>query len=599
MTLHRYATAGDIPGVQQELDRGVSIDATDPTTDSQFYPATALNQALASPKAGVAMVQFLLDRGATIDLTPPPGLSGNISMVFALRSGDLAKVQLLLDYGATLDYPVGDDDDALAEAVQSKADGEAYDTLIQFVLDRGPRLQGNYGQTALIILSERGKFAWVQQLLAVGAAAESLGWDNLMRAIALGTLSEVEQCLSQSPDLTRRDSLERTPWLLSLQTGDVTKAQSLLAAGCDPTVLGIYQKPPLFFALESRHLEMVSWLLDPIAGPQPPCDVNQADTYGTTALQLAVYLDWLAGAERLLQAGVDPGQRDTDGYPARLEPQSIAMAELLMAHSDELGYLWQNLFRQYTQVPEPLDWSITRADYERDRSPHFGQANPQAMDLPFWREMVRWDFWAYGARQHFEDSPFQNRVIAPNSYAGKAVWCFSRNGQSFTRLPTGQIVAIAGEHEDGYDPDFCIYNDVVVYDGRGDFQIYGYPREVFPPTDFHSATLVEGFIYVLGNLGYTSDRRLGHTPVYRLNCTTWAMEEVQTTGESPGWISRHRAKLQYTANGTPEIKVEGGNIWRMGELKPEYVDHHGSYVLDLGQLQWRSFQGFSSKTISS
>ena len=35
-------------------------------------------------------------------------------------------------------------------------------------------------------------------------------------------------------------------------------------------------------------------------------------------------------------------------------------------------------------------------------------------------------------------------------------------GRSTVWLPDGRVVLIAGEHEDSYDPDFCIYNDVVV-----------------------------------------------------------------------------------------------------------------------------------------
>src|SRR5262245_20211093 len=70
------------------------------------------------------------------------------------------------------------------------------------------------------------------------------------------------------------------------------------------------------------------------------------------------------------------------------------------------------------------------------------------------------------------------------------VWCFQRFGQSITQLPDGRIIEIGGEHEDHYDPDFCIYNDVVVHRGDGAFDIFGYPEDVFPPTDFHTATLV-------------------------------------------------------------------------------------------------------------
>jgi len=59
-------------------------------------------------------------------------------------------------------------------------------------------------------------------------------------------------------------------------------------------------------------------------------------------------------------------------------------------------------------------------------------------------------------------------------------------------LPDGREVLIAGEHEDYYDPDFFIYNDVVVRAPDGKFAIYGYSKEAFPPTDFHTATLLPG-----------------------------------------------------------------------------------------------------------
>lgn len=68
------------------------------------------------------------------------------------------------------------------------------------------------------------------------------------------------------------------------------------------------------------------------------------------------------------------------------------------------------------------------------------------------------------------------------------VWSFDRFGQSATRRADGRLVLIAGEHEDRYDPDFRIYNDVTVLDGRGGAQHFLSPAEVFPPTDVHSAT---------------------------------------------------------------------------------------------------------------
>merc|ERR1719473_2000472 len=78
---------------------------------------------------------------------------------------------------------------------------------------------------------------------------------------------------------------------------------------------------------------------------------------------------------------------------------------------------------------------------------------------------------------------------------GDPVWTFHRFGRTVTQLPCGRLVMIGGEHEDYYHPDFCIYNDVGIFTpGQGaedgSIEILGYPRSVFPPTDFHSATFV-------------------------------------------------------------------------------------------------------------
>src|SRR5581483_9798876 len=117
--------------------------------------------------------------------------------------------------------------------------------------------------------------------------------------------------------------------------------------------------------------------------------------------------------------------------------------------------------------------------------------NPQRMDNPFWKAMVHSGCNAYLARRTFGDT----------ERFGQPVWCYDRFGRTTTLLPDGRIVEIAGEHEDWYDADFCIYNDIVIFDGKGNFEILGYPERVFPPTDFHSATLVRDSIYIIGSLG--------------------------------------------------------------------------------------------------
>lgn len=83
--------------------------------------------------------------------------------------------------------------------------------------------------------------------------------------------------------------------------------------------------------------------------------------------------------------------------------------------------------------------------------------------------MVRTGGNGYSARKHF--------LGKANFDTAGAIWCNDRFGASLTQLLDGRFIQIGGEHEDHYDPDFCIYNDVIVFDGRGNFQIYGYSRD--------------------------------------------------------------------------------------------------------------------------
>lgn len=160
--------------------------------------------------------------------------------------------------------------------------------------------------------------------------------------------------------------------------------------------------------------------------------------------------------------------------------------------------------------------------------------------------------------------------------------CFSRFGTSFTELPDGRFVQIGGEHEDFYDPDFCIYNDVIAHERPGAFQIMGYPKEIFPPTDFHSATHVDGFIYIVGGLGYQGSRRFGITPIFRLDCETWEIEVVQASGDNPGWIYGHKARL--TDPGF--LVVSGGKTYQEIDIEEQYVENNDQFCLNLSEMSW-------------
>lgn len=183
---------------------------------------------------------------------------------------------------------------------------------------------------------------------------------------------------------------------------------------------------------------------------------------------------------------------------------------------------------------DPQDFGVTPELFREWRSPRFGDANPQKIKSNVWEWLVRSKLSAYSARQKMNE---------PSTFTEAATWSFDRFGQSVTELPDGRTIYIAGEHEDFYDPDFYIYNDVVVTHPKGDGSIdfYCYPKSDFPPTDFHTATLVDNTIVIIGSLGYREERNPNDTPVYLLHLDSFEIHKVETSGISPGWIHRHSA----------------------------------------------------------
>ncbi|KAL2150574.1 hypothetical protein VTH82DRAFT_7137 [Thermothelomyces myriococcoides] len=258
--------------------------------------------------------------------------------------------------------------------------------------------------------------------------------------------------------------------------------------------------------------------------------------------------------------------------------------------------------------------------------------NPTKIDKPFWKYMVSHGSEdAYNARKKYDVRP------SPERWGQDPIFCFQRFGRTETKLPDGRIVFIGGEHEDWYDPDFYIYNDVVVvhrtrgdaggenaaeepvddsdWDSDstsdsefadylrerreyelaeklkkaasaagadpGDIDIYCYPADVFPGTDFHTATYVreEGpngkeYIYIIGGLGYpTSPHRIA-TMTYRLDLLDFTIQRIETTGEAPpptpGFRNEEKAQLH------------GGRI--------AYTVGSDIYVLSLADMTWSKDQ---------
>lgn len=207
------------------------------------------------------------------------------------------------------------------------------------------------------------------------------------------------------------------------------------------------------------------------------------------------------------------------------------------------------------------------------RNPRRGTTHPELMSNPVWEWIFRSGLDAFQTNQRFE---------GPSSIETGPCWTADRFGQSSTELPDGRIVMVAGEHEDSYDPDFFIYNDVIVRRPDGRIDIYGYPPEVFAPTDFHSATLIGERILLIGSLGYPDDRRGGETQVMLLDTRTWEIANQETSGENPGWIHGHAATL--SQDGTA-VRITGGEIDQDSEAT--LLENIDEWELDLDHWRWK------------
>ncbi|GAA5213550.1 hypothetical protein ACFSJ3_03330 [Corallincola platygyrae] len=200
---------------------------------------------------------------------------------------------------------------------------------------------------------------------------------------------------------------------------------------------------------------------------------------------------------------------------------------------------------------------VTPQLFKQWRSPRFGNSNPQKIESTVWEWLVHSKLCGYLSTQ---------KMDGPSPLDEGPTWSFDRFGQTKTQLPDGRIVYVGGEHEDHYDPDFHIYNDVIVEHPNGELDFYCYPKTDFPPTDFHTATLIGSKIVIIGSLGYPQERVQASTQLYLLDLDNFKITTIASCGESPGWIHGHEATLDTSQTSITVTKglveIESGSPMR-------------------------------------
>ena len=188
--------------------------------------------------------------------------------------------------------------------------------------------------------------------------------------------------------------------------------------------------------------------------------------------------------------------------------------------------------------------------------------------------------WAWAIEHRLTGYHLNKAFNGPRSEDVGPCWSFDRFGRTETMLPDGRLVRIGGEYEDHYDADFYIYNDVIVRHPDGRTEIFGYSDNVFPPTDFHTANLVDDRIFLVGSLSYPSMRG-EKAQVLVLDATTYAIDRFDTTGETPPWIYKHTSELVEDGSA---LLVRGGHI--CGPRWPVVVENIDDWRLNLDTGRW-------------
>lgn len=592
--VHDLVALGDAEGLARYLES--RPDATALVNEADDFDRTPLLLALDRPDANPAVVRVLLEHGADaghvqvhkpLELPSGGGLLFKVASWFlkrafsaierietstlkkALATGNLEIVRMFADRGADL---VSEDEHGYGAIQHALGSPNEPVEVVDLLIELGAPLNGvsKYGETAVGRAYSNGWFAVLARLVAAGADESPLAWTPLARACAMGTLADVLTAVADGWPIEARVRDDLTALHVAIIRGDQAIVETLLALGASPFALLRGREAAVALAAASGNLALVKLMLG------LGCDPKGQDCWGRSALNVALDRSDRDLAELLRAHGAAATEEDLS--EALAGAKTPAMVDMLLDWGlppESLDTEARAIFLGGDDYGDGLA-SISLDQYRIDPYARAGRANPEDITNDYRVAMVRSVATAYRARTRFDDEYRYEGCPVPGVRRPDIPWCFQRFGQSITLMPDGRRILVAGEHEDGYDSDFWIYNDVTVLHPDGRVQIFGYPDDVFEPTDFHTATLWGGHIWIVGGLGYTWQRD-GSIPVYRLDPESYAIERVQTGGQPLPRICEHRAHLDGDT-----IEISGGKL-----TKP-YKDNRSKHRLHLPTLTWSS-----------
>jgi ankyrin repeat protein len=234
-----------------------------------------------------------------------------VSLIEAVKNGDVATVRALLSRKADVNHPEPDGTTALHWAVH-RDDVQTADLLIRS--GARVRVANRYGVTPLSIACTNGSAPLIARLIDAGADPNTTlpdGETALMTAARTGMVDAVRALLVRGAKVDAREpSKGQTALMWAAAENNAAIVKVLVEAGADVHAQSKAARfTPLMFAVRGGHIEATRALVDVGA------DVNATLPDGTSALVVAVINAHYELAALLLEKGADPNA-DGQGWTA-------------------------------------------------------------------------------------------------------------------------------------------------------------------------------------------------------------------------------------------------------------------------------------------
>ena len=267
---------------------------------------------------------------------------------------------------------------------------------------------------------------------------------ELHRLVENGSLDDLRRAVAAGADVNAPGHCGTTPLMVAIHVQDLDKLKLLLEAGADPELTDDFNATALRVAVYDDFPDAVRLLLElgvdrGLSPKYPLKEVNYDYPWTPTPIpeEMKAFWteqEWLQSQQETLDSILEMGL-DPTVEPLIKNAESLEVLRMFLAAGDDLNLASKDMKRAFVGLPTIETIECSLADYRRHKERAFGGRNPERMDHPFWRAMIRTGGDAYSARQHFGDT---------DSLGSGAVWCYDRYGSSLTQLPDGRFVQIGG-----------------------------------------------------------------------------------------------------------------------------------------------------------